>query len=153
MPDTPTPNIGLKRPRLGSKPWKSDVDFNWGKIDSEIGGLKTGTVTAGVARNIEGAALTPFIDELTGTLSGTTIAGQSNVTISVDHSSVLIFDLPAVPIFAPPAGVQCLPVQTRLSSLNNVEYGGKFAVRVENSGISSVNGVNITWRRKGIKVS
>lgn len=153
MADTPTPKRGYKRPVLGTKPWKAQVDFNWAKIDNDVGGLMDGTFAAARALAVPGAALVPYVEAITGTLSGILVGPGNTVRATVDHSVVMVFDVPAEPIVSPPAGVNCTPLLDRSSTLSNVEYGGKFALEIVNSTSGIVSGATINWRRKGWKVS
>jgi hypothetical protein len=121
-------------------------------LDQQVGGLKDGSVVAGIAAQIESSALIPFIDDVTGTLSGISVGIGATVIATVDHTQAIIFDLPAEPIMSPPAGVNCLPLMNRSSSLNNAEYGGKFALEIVNTTSGIIDGSSINWRRKGIKL-
>lgn len=150
MPDTPTPKRGYLRPKLGKKPWKKEWDFNFGKLDSDVGGLIDGTVSAGNALSIQGAALAAFFQETTGTLSGSFSDGTTTI-VEIDHSATIIFDIPTEPVFTNISGVTFILVGNRATT-GNSDYGGKFRVQVTNNSGSPLDGTTVTWRRKGLKV-
>lgn len=154
MADTTTINYKLKLPQLGKKPWKTDWDFNFTKVDQLLGGLIIdGSVHAKVADSIDGSSLEPFIQSTTGTLAGASDipAGETH-EIRIDHSGDMVFDLPLTPIFTVPDDVNCLLIADR-SALDANEYGGVFVVRVENHSGSTVAAGDIAWLRKGLKIS
>lgn len=152
MPDSPTPKRGLLRPRLGKKPWKTDWDFNFLKLDTDVGGLIDGTIPAGRALRVFGSAVSAFIYVATGDLGAASIPAGEVQEIFVDHTASVIFDLPAAPAFSPIADVHFV-LLGELVSTNDTNYGGTFIVRVENYSASTVLGVSILWRRKGLKFS
>lgn len=153
MADTFTTNLKLHLPQLGKKPWKSDWDFNFTKLDQVIGGLTVdGSVHAKVADSIPGSALVPFIQSVTGDLTGATIDAGETREYRVDHTADIIFDFPLEPIFTAPGGVNLTLLQER-NALDATEYGGIFKVRVENSTDTPVLGSDIVWLRKGFKLS
>lgn len=153
MADTFTINLNLRLPQLGKKPWKADWDFNFTRIDQILGGLTIdGSVPAKVAETVLGGALTPFIDSVSGTLSGAaSIPDGDTHEIRVDHSADLVFDLPIEPIVTAPGGVNCVLLAER-NTLNATEAGGVFVLRVENHSGSTVAGADIAWLRKGLKL-
>lgn len=154
MADTLTTNLKLRLPRLGKKPWKSDWDFNFTKVDQIVGGLTIdGSVCAVCAETIHGTALVPYIQMITGDLSGISpiLPGETR-EFRVDHTTQMVFDLPSSPIFDPPADVNVIVLADR-GVLTATEYGGVFYVRVENRSSSSVSGTALSWMRKGLKIS
>jgi hypothetical protein len=154
MADTFTANLKLHLPQLGKKPWKSDWDFNFTKLDQIIGGLTIdGSVCAKCAETIHGDALVPFIQSATGDLSGASAipAGETH-EVRIDHSSDIVFDFPLEPIFTAPGNVNCVLLADR-NALDATEYGGVFVIRVENHSDSTVNAGDVSWLRKGLKLS
>lgn len=153
MADTFTTNLKLHLPQLGKKPWKTDWDFNFTKLDQIIGGLTVdGSVHAKVADSIPGTALAPFIQSATGDLSGISDIGAGEThEIRIDHSTDIVFDFPLAPIFVAPTDVNCLAIYER-TTLNATEYGGVFVVRIENHSALPVAGTDVTWLRKGLKL-
>lgn len=154
MADTFTTNLKLRLPQLGKKPWKSDWDFNFTKLDQIIGGLTVdGSVCAKCAETIDGTAIIPFIQSVTGDLTGMTSipAGETN-EVRIDHTADIIFDFPLEAIFTAPGNVNCVLLADR-NALDASEYGGVFSVRVENHSGSTVNGSDVSWLRKGLKLS
>lgn len=155
MANQVTINLGLKLPQLGKKPWKSDWDFNWTLIDQILGGLTIdGSVVAKVAETIQGSALTPFITTVSGDLSGvTSVAAGESSEYRVDHTSDVIFDIPLAPIFTVPSTDINVVLLGERQALNASEYGGVFVVRIENHSDAVVAGADISWMRKGFKIS
>jgi hypothetical protein len=152
--DTFTTNLKLHLPQLGKKPWKSDWDFNFTKMDQIIGGLTIdGSVHAKIADTILGSAITPFIQSVTGDLTGSSAipAGETH-EIRIDHSGDIVFDFPLEPIFTAPGDVNCVCIGDR-NALNATEYGGVFVVRIENHSLATVNVGDVSWLRKGLKLS
>lgn len=155
MANTVTANLKLKLPQLGKKPWKSDWDFNFTLLDQLIGGLTVdGSVHAKIADSIPGSALAPFIQVITGDLTSIpTIPAGETKEIRVDHTADKIFEVPCDPIFTTPSvDINTLVLGDR-SGLTSSEYGGVFVVRVENHSESDISGSDITWMRKGFKIS
>lgn len=150
MPDTPTPKLGLLRPKLGKKPWKKEWDFNMGLLDNKVGGLIDGTVSAGNALSVQGAAIVSFLRETTGTVTGTFNDGTTT-DVTVDHSATIIFDLSTQPVFTTIAGVAFILLANRPSTAN-IDEGGKFTVRIVNTSGGPVLGSSMSWRRKGLKL-
>lgn len=154
MADTFTALLKFRLPQLGKKPWKSDWDFNWTKIDQLLGGLTVdGSVCAKCAETIDGGALVPLIETITGDLTGiAAIPDGETHEIRIDHTSDMIFDFPMDPIFTVPTGCNLLLLAER-NALSSTELGGIFVVRIENHSGSTVNGGDISWLRKGFKLS
>lgn len=154
MADTFTTNLKLHLPQLGKKPWKSDWDFNFTKLDQVIGGLTVdGSVHAKIADSIPGSALVPFIQSVTGDLDGmSTLAAGETTEVRVDHTSDIIFDFPLEPIFTAPGGVNIFVLCER-NALSAAEYGGVFKIRVENHTDSPLLGTDVSWLRKGLALS
>jgi len=151
MPDTPTPKIGLLRPKLGKTPWKKEWDFNMGLLDTDVGGLLDGSVPAGKALTIDPTALIPIVVEISGNLGSTTFPDQTTTSIIIDHSSTVSYILPAEPIFTAPVNVTIQSVGNR-NGLTPTDYGGRFQVNVTNTSGAPVTGTSIQWKRRGIKV-
>ena len=154
MADTFTANLKLHLPQLGKKPWKSDWDFNFTKIDQLLGGLTIdGSVCAKCAETIDGTALVPFIESATGDLTGiAAIPDGETHEIRVDHSADVVFDFPLEPTFTVPGGCNLVLLYER-NALDATEYGGVFVVRIENHSGGVVNGGDISWLRKGLKLT
>lgn len=153
MAGTVTVNLHLKLPQLGKKPWKSDWDFNFTLLDQIVGGLTVdGSVPAKVAETILGSALTPFVQSVSGDLAGAAPipAGEAR-EIRIDHTGDIVFDIPLEPIFTVPSTDINIVLLGDRWVLNNDEYGGVFVVRVENHSTSVLNGINVSWLRKGLK--
>jgi hypothetical protein len=155
MADTFTVNYKLRLPQLGKKPWKSDWDNNFTKIDQLLGGLIIdGSVCAKCATSIDPTAISAFIESTTGDLTGAaSIPAGETAEIRIDHSADIVFDFPLDPIFLAPVGVNCILVGDRTVALNASEYGGVFVVRVENHTGSTLLVTSVTWLRKGFKLS
>jgi hypothetical protein len=154
MADTFTANYKLHLPQLGKKPWKSDWDFNFTKIDQLLGGLIIdGSVCAKCADAIDGGAISAFIETTDGSLAGAgdIPAGETH-EIRIDHSGDKVFDFPLDPIFTVPGDVNCILIGDR-NALDATEYGGVFVVRVENHSGDTVAVADIAWLRKGLKLS
>jgi len=151
MADTVTVNLKLKLPRLGKKPWKREWDFNFTLLDQKVGGILDGSIAAKRAETIDPTALVPYIQSVSGTLSGVIVPSEEVREVRMDHSSTMVFDLPLNPIFVVPINVNIVLLGDR-ASLSASEYGGIFIVRIENHSNSSVDGATINWTRKGIKL-
>lgn len=147
-----TPNRGYELPVLGKKPWKTDWDTNFTKVDSDVGGLVSGTTPAGKANTIAGAALSTFVQTISGTLTSNTVPDGTTLDLVVDHSGTKIFDVPCSPIFINvPSNVTVYITGTRTGS-TSADLGGKFSIQVANNSGSSINTSVISWYRKGIKI-
>lgn len=148
MPDTPTPKLGLLRPRLGKKPWKKEWDFNMALLDTQLGGLLDGSVPAHTALGVDPTGITSNVVEIVGDCGIASVGDASSLDIDVDHSSTMIFSMPSDPIFTSIAGVEVFPLLGR-AGLTGTDYGGKFRVRVENNSGGTITGSQLTWRRRG----
>jgi len=152
MPNTPTPKRGLLRPPLGKKPWKSDWDFNFLKLDNDVGGMIDGTIAVGNSTRFGNKLPADYIQSTTGDLSGIDFLDNQIRIVKVDHSASIVFDLPSEPIFVmPTSGIRAV-MQGERDSSSDTNYGGTFYVGIENSTGSTISGVLITWKRKGFKL-
>ena len=158
MADTFTTLLHLVLPRLGKKPWHNDWYFNFRTIDQILGGMWNGDLVnpcAKCADAVNGGAITPFIQSVEGDLSGAASipAGETH-EIRVDHSTGIdgkVFDVPLEPIISVPnQNVNAVLLADRAVGLDATEYGGVFVIRIENHSDSTVNGADITWKRKGL---
>lgn len=153
MADTLTVNLKLRLPRLGKKPWKSDWDFNFTKIDQLLGGLVIdGSTCAVCAQTIHSTALDPYIISITGDLGSVTIPAGETREYRVNHSSLATFRLPSDPIFTAPTNVNVVILAER-NALTAFEYGAVFHVRIENRSDTDVSGTLLTWMRRGIVIT
>lgn len=154
MADTFTTHLNLHLPQLGKKPWKSDWDFNFNTLDQILGGLTVdGSVCAKCAESIQGTAISAFIQSVTGDLAGApAIPPGETHEIRVDHSADIIFEVPLEPIVTAPGNVNCSLMRER-NALTTAEHGGVFIIRVENRSGSGVNGDDISWLRRGLKLT
>lgn len=152
MADTPTPKRGLLRPALGKKPWKEDWDYNFLKLDGDVGGLIDGTIAAGNSTRFANKLPAEFISTVSGTLDGLVFTDNQIRVIKVDHSATSVFDVPSAPVFVlPTSGIRVVH-HCEADSLSDNDYGGTFYVGIENSTGMTISGNLITWRRKGFKI-
>jgi hypothetical protein len=152
MPDTPTPKRGLLRPVLGKKPWKEDWDFNFLKLDGDVGGLIDGTIAAGNSSRFGSKLPAEYVQTVSGTLAGLVFLDNQIRVVEVDHSASVVFDIPGPAAFVlPTSGIRVVH-HGEVASLSDADYGGTFYVGVENSTGSTISGQSITWRRTGFVV-
>lgn len=151
MADTPTPKRGLLRPPLGKKPWKEDWDYNFLKLDNDVGGIVDGSIAIGNATRFANKLPSEYVGSITGTFTGVSFFDNQIRVVKVDHSGDVIFDVPSDPVFVVSSGIRVIPEGNR-DGTTDIDYGGIFFVRVENSSGSTVDGSTIAWKRKGFKV-
>lgn len=152
MAISPTPKRGYLRPRLGTRPWKNEWDYNFTKLDSDVGGLLDGTLNAKNAENVVGIWYAAHTTQVSGDLNtGGLIADGTSQDIRVDHSADVIFDLPCEPIVEITLGGVHATLLADRQNLTNGEYGGGFVVRVENTSGADIDPAFLTWTRKGWK--